>query len=220
LGQKTNPIGFRVGITKNWYSRWFTKRNQYNKYLSEDIMLRKYLEKRLKNASISTIEIERTKNKINIILRTSRPGVVIGKKGSEVDKLREELRSLLKDIDLHITIEEIKYPETDAVLVAKNIARQLESRVSYRRAMKRAIQGALKMGAKGIKVMCAGRIGGAEIARTEWYREGRVPLHTLKADIDYATYTAFTMSGTIGIKVWIYKGDVVDREQVFKKSVK
>jgi small subunit ribosomal protein S3 len=220
LGQKTNPIGFRVGITKNWYSRWFTKRNQYNKYLSEDIMLRKYLEKRLKNASISTIEIERTKNKINIILRTGRPGVVIGKKGSEVDKLREELRSLLKDIDLHITIEEIKYPETDAVLVAKNIARQLESRVSYRRAMKRAIQGALKMGAKGIKVMCAGRIGGAEIARTEWYREGRVPLHTLKADIDYATYTAFTMSGTIGIKVWIYKGDVVDREQVFKKSVK
>ncbi len=220
MGQKTNPIGFRVGITKNWYSRWFTKRSRYNKYLGEDIMLRKYLEKRLKTASISTIEIERTKDKINIILKTSRPGVVIGKRGSEVDKLREELRSLLKDIDLHITIEEIKYPETDAVLVAKNIARQLESRVSYRRAMKRAIQGALKMGALGIKVMCAGRIGGAEIARTEWYREGRVPLHTLKADIDYATYTAFTMSGTIGIKVWIYKGDIVDREQVFKKSIK
>lgn len=220
MGQKTNPVGFRVGITKNWFSRWFTKRSQYNKYLSEDTMLRKYLEKRLKNASISTIEIERTRNKINIIIRTSRPGVVIGKKGSEVDKLREELRSLLKDTDLHITIEEIKYPETDAVLVAKNIARQLESRISYRRAMKRAIQGALKMGAQGIKVMCSGRIGGAEIARREWYREGRVPLHTLRADIDYATFTAFTMSGTIGIKVWIYKGDIVDREQVFKKSVK
>jgi small subunit ribosomal protein S3 len=220
LGQKTNPIGFRIGITKNWHSRWFTKRNQYSRYLSEDIMLRKYLEKRLKNGALSTIEIERTKNKINIILRTSRPGVVIGKRGAEVDKLREEVKSFLKDTDVHITIEEIKYAEIDSVLVAKNIARQLESRISYRRAMKKAIQGALKMGAQGIKVMCSGRIGGAEIARTEWYREGRVPLHTLKADIDYATYTAFTMSGTIGIKVWIYKGDILDREQVFKKSIK
>ncbi len=220
MGQKTNPIGFRIGITKNWQSRWFIKRNQYSKYLSEDIMLRKYLEKRLKNGALSAIEIERTKNKINIILRTSRPGVIIGKKGAEVDKLREEVKSFLKDTDVHITIEEIKYAEMDSVLVAKNIARQLESRISYRRAMKRAIQGALKMGAQGIKVMCSGRIGGAEIARTEWYREGRVPLHTLKADIDYSTCTAFTMSGTIGIKVWIYKGDILDREQVFKKSIK
>jgi len=208
LGQKTHPYGFRLGIAKEWKSKWFSKAS-YLKFLHEDLEIRRYLNLRLKNAAIADVEIERKTNKLAINIRTARPAIVIGRKGSEVNKLRDELKFFLKREDLEINIYEVDKPEIEARLVADNIAKQLRQRVSYRRAMKRAISSAMRMGAKGIKIACAGRLGGAEIARREWYREGRVPLHTLRADIDYANSTSFTTSGTIGVKVWIFKGEIL-----------
>jgi small subunit ribosomal protein S3 len=208
MGQKTNPIGFRLGVSKPWRSTWYAKKDM-PALLKEDALLRKYLKARLDNAAISDVRIERKPGKAVVTIHTGRPGVVIGKKGAEVDKLRDELAQLTGK-EVGINVEEIKRPEVDAQLVADNIAAQLVQRISFRRAMKRAVQNAMRGGAQGIKVKAGGRLGGAEIARVEMYREGRVPLHTLRADIDYATTTARTTYGTIGIKVWIYKGEVVD----------
>jgi small subunit ribosomal protein S3 len=208
MGQKTHPIGFRLGVVKQWQSKWFATKDM-PALLKEDELIRKYLNARLGHAAISEITIERKPGKVTVTIHTGRPGVVIGKRGAEVDKLRDELAQLTGK-EAAINVEEIKRPETSAKLVADNIARQLEQRISFRRAMKRAVQSAMRMGALGIRVRVSGRLGGAEIARTEGYREGRVPLHTLRADIDYATSTAKTTYGTIGIKIWIFKGEVVE----------
>lgn len=208
MGQKTNPIGFRLGIVKPWASRWFATKDM-PALLKEDELIRKYLLTRLGHAAIAEIHVERRPGKVTVTVHTGRPGVVIGKKGTEVDKLRDELAQLTGK-EAAINVEEIKRPETSAQLVADNIAHQLQQRISFRRAMKRSIQSAMRMGAQGIKVRASGRLGGSEIARTEGYHEGRVPLHTLRADIDYATSTAKTTYGTIGIKVWIFKGEVVE----------
>jgi len=208
MGQKTNPVGFRLGIVKPWVSRWYAGKDM-PALLKEDELIRKYLHTRLGHAAIAEIHIERRPGKVTVTIHTGRPGVVIGKKGAEVDKLRDELAQLTGK-EAAINVEEIKRPETSAQLVADNIAHQLVQRISFRRAMKRAVQAATRMGAQGIRVRVSGRLGGAEIARTEGYREGRVPLHTLRADIDYATSTAKTTYGTIGIKVWIFKGEVVE----------
>jgi len=215
LGQKTHPVGFRLGISKTWNSRWFSGRD-FDANLEEDIALRKYVKKRLSRAGISKTEIERrTSNQVTINIFTARPGIVIGRKGMEVDKLRDELKLLTKK-DVFINIVEVKHPELEAKLVAEGIARQLEQRVSFRRAMKKAVTSAMRMGAEGIRVRCSGRLGGAEMARTEGYLVGRVPLHTLRADIDYAIATSFTTYGTIGIKVWISKGEVLDTQGISK----
>ena len=208
MGQKTHPTGFRLGIVKDWKSRWYAERD-FPRLLQEDETIRKYLHRRLSHAAISQVEIERKPSKIVVTLNTGRPGVVIGKKGSEVDKLRDELATLT-NAEVSVNVEEIKRPEMDARLVADNVAHQLRQRVSFRRAMKRAVQGAMRSGAEGIKIQSSGRLGGAEIARTEGYNEGRVPLHTLRADIDYAQLEAFTTYGTIGVKCGIFKGEVVD----------
>jgi small subunit ribosomal protein S3 len=208
MGQKTHPIGFRLGITKNWRSRWHAGR-EYPQLVAEDNLLRKYLRARLEHAAISDVHIERKPGKVVVTVYTGRPGVVIGKKGAEVDKLRDELARLTGK-EVGINVEEIKRPELDAQLVADNVAHQLTQRISFRRAMKRAVQAAMRMGAQGIKIKTSGRLGGAEIARVEGYHEGRVPLHTLRADIDYATSTAKTTYGTIGVKVWIFKGEVIE----------
>ena len=204
MGQKTHPTGFRLGIVKDWKSRWYAERD-FPRLLHEDETIRKYLHRRLSHAAISQVEIERKPSKIVVTLNTGRPGVVIGKKGSEVDKLRDELATLT-NAEVSVNVEEIKRPEMDARLVADNVAHQLRQRVSFRRAMKRAVQGAMRSGAEGIKIQSSGRLGGAEIARTEGYNEGRVPLHTLRADIDYAQLEAFTTYGAIGVKCWIFKG--------------
>jgi small subunit ribosomal protein S3 len=208
MGQKTHPRGFRLGVIKPWRSRWYAERN-FGEMLREDETIRKYLHKRLSHAAIAEVEIERKPQKIVVTVHTARPGVVIGKQGAEVDKLRDELAHLTKS-EVAINVEEIKRPEIEAQLVADNIAHQLQQRVSFRRAMKRAVQASMRSGADGIRVKVAGRLGGAEIARTEGYHEGRVPLHTIRADIDYAIATAKTTYGTIGIKVWIFKGEVVE----------
>jgi len=208
MGQKTHPRGFRLGVIKPWRSRWYAERN-FGEMLREDETIRKYLHKRLSHAAISEVEIERKPQKIVVTVHTARPGVVIGKQGAEVDKLRDELAHLTKS-EVAINVEEIKRPEVEAQLVADNIAHQLQQRVSFRRAMKRAVQACMRSGADGIRVKVAGRLGGAEIARTEGYHEGRVPLHTIRADIDYAIATAKTTYGTIGIKVWIFKGEIVE----------
>jgi len=208
MGQKTHPRGFRLGIVAPWRSKWYAERN-FPTLLMEDEKIRKYLNQRLGHASISEIDIERKPGKTIVTVHTARPGVVIGKGGAEVDKLRDELAQLTGK-EAAINVEEIKRPELSAQLVGDNIAHQLTQRISFRRAMKRAVQSAMRMGAQGIKVRAAGRLGGAEIARTEGYHEGRVPLHTLRADIDYATSTAKTTYGTIGIKVWIFKGEVIE----------
>ncbi len=208
MGQKTNPIGFRLGVTKTWRSTWYAK-HDFPALLKEDELLRKYLKTRLSHAAIADVRIERKPGKVVVTVHTGRPGVVIGKKGAEVDKLRDELGQLTGK-EVGINVEEIKRPELDAQLVGDNVAAQLAQRISFRRAMKRAVQSAMRMGALGIKIKCGGRLGGAEIARVEGYHEGRVPLHTLRADIDYATSTAKTTYGTIGVKVWIFKGEVVD----------
>lgn len=213
MGQKIHPIGLRLGINKAWDSRWFADKD-FAEWLKEDLMLRRYVRSRLQRAAISKIEIERAPKRVKIVIYTARPGIVIGRRGAEVDKLRDELRHLTEkevDIDIH----EIKRPELDAYLVAENIAVQLEQRISFRRAMKKAVASALKMGAEGIKVSCSGRLGGAEMARTEHYHEGRVPLQTFRADIDYALITAHTAYGCIGVKVWVCKGEVIgDGEKV------
>ncbi len=205
MGQKSHPIGFRLGITKDWKSKWFDE-NTYAKMVTEDFKIRRYLNKRLADSMVANIVIRRVSNKVIISIYTAQPGKVIGKGGEEIKKLHEEIKSLIKS-EVSINIEEVRIPELDASLVAQNIARQIEQRISHRRAMKRVVISAMKIGAKGIKVTCGGRLGGAEIARTEWYREGRVPLQTIKADIDFARSTAFTIYGTVGVKVWIYKGD-------------
>jgi small subunit ribosomal protein S3 len=209
MGQKTHPRGFRLGIVKPWRSRWFAERANFGKLLKEDETIRRYLHQRLGHAAVSEIEIDRKPQKIVVTVHTARPGVVIGKQGAEVDKLRDELAHLTKS-EVSINVEEVKRPELDAQLVADNVAHQLQQRISFRRAMKRAVQGAMRAGAEGIRIKVGGRLGGAEIARVEGYHEGRVPLHTLRADIDYAISTAKTTYGTIGVKVWIFRGEVVE----------
>ncbi len=209
MGQKTNPIGLRLGIIRSWESRWFSEKG-YSQLLQEDISLRRYLIKRLSSAGISKIVIERPAKLANIILYTSRPGVIIGKKGADIEKLKMEVNKIVSG-EVNINIVEIKKPELDSQLVADNIAQQLEKRVAFRRAMKRAVQSAMRLGAEGIRVNCSGRLGGAEIARTEWYREGRVPLHTLRADVDYGVSRANTTYGICGVKVWIFKGEKFDK---------
>ena len=205
MGQKVYPIGFRLGITENWRSRWYADKS-YATMLEGDMKLRKYLEKRLERAAVSKIEIERAGDKIKVIITTARPGIVIGKKGAEIDELRKELEKIA-DGRVSVDVIEIKRPELDAVLIAQSVAEQLEGRVAFRRAMRRAVQSAVKSGAKGIRIQCAGRLGGAEMSRREWYREGRVPLHTLRAKIDYGFATAATTMGSIGVKVWVYHGE-------------
>ena len=208
MGQKTNPIGLRLGINKSWESRWFSEK-EYSKLLQEDIVLRKYLLKNLSSAGISKILIERPAKLARITLYSSRPGVIIGKKGSDIERLKNKISTMVSG-EVSINIVEIKKPELDSKLVADNIAQQLERRVAFRRAMKRAVQSAMRLGALGIRINCSGRLGGAEIARMEWYREGRVPLHTLRADIDYGIARANTTYGICGIKVWIFKGEKFD----------
>jgi small subunit ribosomal protein S3 len=207
LGQKVHPIGFRLGVIKTWDSKWYAEAD-YAKLLHEDIKLRNYLKKRLYHAGISKIEMERAANKAKINIFAARPGIIIGKKGSEVEALKKELAKLT-DKEVFINIQEVRKPEVDAQLVAENVALQLERRVAFRRAMKKSVSQALKFGAQGIKINCAGRLGGAEMSRTEWYREGRVPLHTLRADIDYGYAEAKTTYGIIGVKVFIFKGEVL-----------
>jgi len=205
MGQKVNPIGFRVGITRGWESVWYASDKNFGEQLREDIKLRRYVKARLKHAGISRIIIERPAGKIKVTVHTSRPGVVIGKKGAEIDAVRRELVQNFGQ-EVQVFIVEVRRPEAEAQLVAENVAFQLERRVAFRRAMKRAVQSAMRMGAKGVRINCAGRLGGAEIARTEWYREGRVPLHTLRADVDYGFAEAHTTYGVIGVKVWVFNG--------------
>lgn len=207
MGQKTNPTGFRLGIIRGWDSNWFSEENQ-PALIIEDEKLREYLHTRLRNGGLSNVIIERTPKRILLTLRTSRPGVIIGKGGEQIELLREELKKITSK-EVQINVSEIKRPELDASLVAQNIAQQLQARVSFRRAMKTAISSAMRMGAKGIKVRCAGRLGGAEMARTEQYKEGQIPLHTLRADIDYASSTSNTIYGSIGVTVWIFKGEII-----------
>ena len=207
MGHKVNPIGLRLGINRTWDSRWFALKN-YADLLHQDLKLRGYLRKRLQQAGVSRVVIERPAKRARVTIYTARPGVVIGKKGGDIEKLRSEL-SAMTDTDVHLNIIEIRKPEIDANLIAENIAQQLSRRVAFRRAMKRAVQSAMRLGALGIRINCAGRLGGAEIARTEWYREGRVPLHTLRADIDYGEATAQTTYGACGVKVWVFKGEIM-----------
>ena len=211
MGQKVNPIGLRLGINRTWDSRWFATKAAYGDLLHEDLAIRSYLEKRLQQAGVSRIVIERPHKKCRVTIYTARPGVVIGKKGADIEKLRLELMKLSSS-ETVLNIVEIRKPEVDSTLVAENIAQQLERRVAFRRAMKRAMQTAQRMGALGIRVNVSGRLGGAEIARMEWYREGRVPLHTLRADIDYGVATARTTYGAIGVKVWIFKGEIMEHD--------
>lgn len=212
MGQKVHPIGYRLGYTKDWDAKWFAKGKQVKEYLQEDLKIRNYIERRLKNGGISRIAIERTGGNMQIIIYTSKPGMVIGSGGKEVKDLKEELSEYTGKKNIIIDVKEIRIPELDATLIANNIAQKIEQRVSHRRAMKRAVELAMRMGAKGIRVQCKGRLGGAEIARKEWYIQGRVPLQTLRADIDYAQQTAYTKAGTIGVKVWVYKGDILKQE--------
>ncbi|BEH11380.1 MULTISPECIES: 30S ribosomal protein S3 [Geobacter] len=207
MGQKVNPVGFRLGVIRTWDSRWYAEAD-YSKLLHEDLKLRNFLKKRLYNSGVSKIEIERAANKAKINIYTARPGLIIGKKGAEVETLKKELAKLT-DKEIYLNIQEVRKPELDAQLVAENVALQLERRVAFRRAMKKSVTSSLKFGAKGIRITCSGRLGGAEMSRTEWYREGRVPLHTLRADIDYGFAEARTTYGIIGVKVLIFKGEVL-----------
>ncbi|GKX34320.1 30S ribosomal protein S3 [Hoeflea sp. WL0058] len=211
MGQKINPVGFRLGINRTWDSRWFAEKGEYGALLQEDLKIREYLNKELKQAAISKIVIERPHKKCRISIHSARPGLIIGKKGADIEKLRRKL-SVMTNAETHLNIVEVRKPEIDANLVAQSIAQQLERRVAFRRAMKRAVQSAMRLGAEGIRITCGGRLGGAEIARTEWYREGRVPLHTLRADIDYGTAEAHTAYGVCGIKVWIFKGEILEHD--------
>ncbi len=208
MGQKVNPIGLRLGINRTWDSRWYADEGAYARLLHEDIRIRDFLRERLRQAGVSKIIIERPAKKARVTIHTARPGVVIGKKGADIEKLRTELGKM-SQAEVSLNIVEIRKPEVDATLIAENIAQQLERRVAFRRAMKRAVQSAMRLGALGIRINCSGRLGGAEIARMEWYREGRVPLHTLRADVDYGTATAFTTFGTCGVKVWVFKGEIM-----------
>src|SRR4051794_3553002 len=209
MGQKVNPYGFRLGVTTDWKSRWFADRKEYGQYVIEDWKIRNYLMTELPHAAISRIEVERTRDRLRVDVHTARPGIVIGRRGSEADRLRGGLAKITNNNKVQLNIQEIKQAELDAALIAQGVADQLAGRVAFRRAMKRAVQNAQKAGAQGIRVQCSGRLGGAEMSRTEWYREGRVPLHTLRADIDYGFREARTTAGRIGVKVWIYKGDIL-----------
>ena len=211
MGHKVNPVGLRVGINRTWDSRWFADGAEYGQLLHEDLRIRDFIRKECAQAGVSRVTIERPHKKCRVTIHTARPGVIIGKKGADIEKLRKKVAALTPS-ELHLNIVEIRRPELDAQLVAENVAQQLERRVSFRRAMKRAVQNSMRMGALGIRINCAGRLGGAEIARTEWYREGRVPLHTLRADVDYALAEASTAYGIIGIKVWIFKGEVMEHD--------
>jgi small subunit ribosomal protein S3 len=210
LGQKVNPVGLRIGIVKTWEPRWFADK-KYAEYIHEDFNLRKFVKDKLRHAGISRMEIERSAKRIRLRIYTARPGIVIGKKGSEIEKLKQEIEKKVSQ-EVMIDIQEVRKPEVDAQLVAENVAMQIERRVAFRRAMKRVVTSAIRFGAQGIKIICSGRLGGAEMARTEWYREGRVPLHTLRADIDYGVTEARTTYGIIGIKVYIFKGEILKKE--------
>ena len=225
MGQKVNPYGIRLGINKTWSSRWFS-RNKYKKLLHQDLKIKSYVEKKLKNASISKINIERAAKKLRLSIYSSRPGIIIGKKGADIETLKKDL-SNMSNLEVFLDIKEVRKPEVEAKLVAENIATQLEKRISFRRAMKKAVQSAMRLGAKGVKVVCSGRLGGAEIARTEKYHEGSVPLHTLRGDIDYSTAEAETTYGICGIKVWINKGEILlkdpyasEKKQIDQGSVR
>ncbi len=215
MGQKVNPIGLRLGINRTWDSRWFANDAEYGSLLHEDLRIRKYITDRLSQAGVSKVIIERPAKKARITIHTARPGVVIGKKGADIERLRTDIAKITNS-ELHLNIVEIRKPEIDAKLVADNISQQLERRVAFRRAMKRAVQSAMRLGAQGIRINCGGRLGGAEIARTEWYREGRVPLHTLRADIDYGESTAKTAYGTCGVKVWVFTGEIMTHDPMAK----
>ena len=219
MGQKVNPYGFRLGVTTDWKSRWFADRKQYADYVIEDWKIRDYLMKQLPHAAISRVEVERTRDRLRVDVHTARPGIVIGRRGSEADRLRGGLTKITGNAKVQLNIQEIKQPELDAALIAQGVADQLVGRVAFRRAMKRAVQNAQKAGALGIRVQCSGRLGGSEMARTEWYREGRVPLHTLRADIDYGFREAKTTYGRIGVKVWIYKGDILPYKAVAEDKI-
>ena len=212
MGQKVNPIGLRLGVIRDWSARWYANNNAYTGYLISDLKVRKFLKDKLAHAAVSSIIVERPAQTIAITIHTARPGIVIGKKGEDIEKLRQELMRLA-GVPVTLAVQEVRQPELDAQLVAENIAQQLEKRIMFRRAMKRAVTNAMRLRALGIKIMVAGRLNGAEIARTEWYREGRVPLHTLRADIDYGFAEASTTYGQIGVKVWIFKGEVFDKEE-------
>ncbi|MCL6417169.1 30S ribosomal protein S3 [Aestuariirhabdus sp. Z084] len=212
MGQKVHPTGIRLGIVKDHTSVWYADGREYADKLITDLQVREYIQEKLKSASISRVDIHRPSQSARITIHTARPGIVIGKKGEDVEKLRAEISKMM-NVPVHINIEEVRKPELDAMLVAQNICGQLERRVMFRRAMKRSVQNTMRLGAKGIKIQISGRLGGAEIARTEWYREGRVPLHTLRADIDYANYEAMTTYGILGVKVWIFKGEVIGGAQ-------
>ena len=210
MGQKVHPIGFRLGVIKTWDSKWFEHKN-YAQWLHEDIRIREFVKKSLAHAGVSKVEIERAANKVKVNVHTARPGIVIGKRGAGIETVKKDLQQFTKN-EVFLNIVEVRKAETDAQLVAENIATQLERRIAFRRAMKRAVQSALRLGAEGIRITCAGRLGGAEIARTEWYREGRVPLHTLRANVDYAEATAHTAYGVCGVKVWIFKGEILGHD--------
>jgi small subunit ribosomal protein S3 len=210
MGQKINPIGLRLGIIRTWDSRWFAGK-EYGSLLHEDFKIREYLTEKLEQAGVARVIIERPAKKARITIHSARPGVVIGKKGADIEKLKQDIGKMTAS-EVNLNIVEIRKPELDSTLVAQNIAQQLERRIAFRRAMKRAVQTAMRLGALGIRINCGGRLGGAEIARMEWYREGRVPLHTLRADVDYGTATAFTTYGTCGVKVWIFKGEILDHD--------
>jgi small subunit ribosomal protein S3 len=212
MGQKVHPTGIRLGIVKDWTSKWYADSRNFADYLNVDLKVRDFIRERLSRASVSRVQIERPASNALITIHTARPGIVIGKKGEDIDKLRAEVSKMM-GIPVHISIEEIRKPETDAQLVAEGVAQQLERRIMFRRAMKRAVTNAMRLGAEGIKINVAGRLNGAEIARSEWYREGRVPLHTLRADIDYGFYEAHTTYGVIGVKVWVFKGEILDRDE-------
>ncbi len=220
MGQKVHPTGIRLGIVKDWTSKWYANSKQYPEFLNSDLEVRAFLKKKLAQSSVSRIQIERTAGNANITIHTARPGLVIGKKGEDIERLRNEVTKMMNLPNVHINIEEIRKPELDAQLVAESIAQQLERRIMFRRAMKRAVQNTMRIGAGGIRINVAGRLNGAEIARTEWYREGRVPLHTLRADIDYGVAEANTTYGIIGVKVWIFKGEVIGTEATETKPAK
>ncbi|MGE4518337.1 MAG: 30S ribosomal protein S3 [Desulfobacteraceae bacterium] len=213
MGQKVNPTSLRLGIIKTWDSRWFANKKDYGQRLQEDFRVRKYLKKRLFHAGISKIEIERSSKRIKIRIFTSRPGIVIGKKGAEIALIKQEVSKLISKQEVVIDIQEVRKPELDAQLISENVAAQLEKRVAFRRAMKRSVTSAMRLGAEGVKIICSGRLGGAEMARTEWYKEGRIPLHTLRADIDYGVTQAQTTYGVIGIKVFLFKGEVLKKDK-------